>query len=87
MANTTGKKFGGRKKGTPNKTTAEVKKALCEAFEKLGGVPALVEWGKENQTEFYKLWVKLIPVQQNVPADATPVKIEIVNPYGSDKSD
>lgn len=29
MANTTGKKFGGRKKGTPNKTTKEIK----EAFE------------------------------------------------------
>lgn len=29
MANTTGKKFGGRKKGTPNKKTKEIK----EAFE------------------------------------------------------
>ena len=27
MANTTGKKFGGRKKGTPNKTTADIKEA------------------------------------------------------------
>ena len=26
--NTTGKKFGGRKKGTPNKLTAEVKKKV-----------------------------------------------------------
>ena len=25
MANTTGKKYGGRKKGTPNKTTAEIR--------------------------------------------------------------
>lgn len=25
MANTTGKKFGGRKKGTPNKTTEEIR--------------------------------------------------------------
>lgn len=80
-------KTGGRKKGVPNKTTSEVKKALTEAFDKMGGIPSLVEWGKENPTEFYKLWVKLIPVQQNVPADATPVKIEIVNPYGSDKPD
>ena len=27
MANTTGKKFGGRKKGTPNKTTEEIREA------------------------------------------------------------
>lgn len=28
MANTTGKKFGGRKKGTPNKTTKEIRNAF-----------------------------------------------------------
>jgi actin-like ATPase involved in cell morphogenesis len=28
MANTTGKKYGGRKKGTPNKSTKEIKEAL-----------------------------------------------------------
>lgn len=31
MANTTGKKFGGRKKGTPNKTTEEIR----ELFQQL----------------------------------------------------
>lgn len=31
MANTTGKKFGGRKKGTPNKTTEEIR----ENFQQL----------------------------------------------------
>lgn len=30
MANNTGKKFGGRTKGTPNKTTTEVKNLLHE---------------------------------------------------------
>ena len=28
MANTTGEKFGGRKKGTPNKTTAEIREFI-----------------------------------------------------------
>jgi len=28
MANTTGQKFGGRKAGTPNKTTAEIKEMI-----------------------------------------------------------
>jgi hypothetical protein len=60
-----GFKTGGRTKGTPNKTTTQVKQALNEAFEQMGGVPALVEWGQENPTEFYKLWVKILPVQTN----------------------
>lgn len=38
------------------------KAQLEQAFHKLGGVPALVRWGKNNQTEFYKLWGKIIPM-------------------------
>jgi len=53
----------GRKKGIPNKITMNVKEALVEAFEKMGGVPSLVRWGRLNTTEFYKLWVRLLPVQ------------------------
>ena len=32
MANTTGKKFGGREKGTPNKLTAELRSALKDVL-------------------------------------------------------
>lgn len=60
------KKTGGRAKGVQNKATREVKEALISAFEELGGVDGLVEWGKKNQTEFYKLWVKLLPAQLNL---------------------
>lgn len=52
----------GRKKGVPNKTTASVKEALVLANEGLGGVPALIEWAKENRTEFYKLWGRMLPL-------------------------
>lgn len=34
MANTTGRKYGGRSKGTPNKTTAETKQALQNVLSK-----------------------------------------------------
>jgi hypothetical protein len=59
------KKSGGRQKGTPNRRTSEVKEILREAFEGVGGVQALIAWGKreENRTEFYKLWVKIIPAE------------------------
>ena len=33
MANNTGKKFGGREQGTPNRTTAEIKEAFQNLFD------------------------------------------------------
>ncbi len=57
----------GRKPGSSNKTTAAVKDALDKAFNKLGGVKSLADWAGSNQTEFYKLWVKMLP--QEVKAD------------------
>lgn len=53
----------GRKKGSKNKVTASVKQALTEAFEKRGGVASLVKWAKLNETEFYKLWGRLVPTE------------------------
>jgi hypothetical protein len=57
----------GRPPGIPNKTTASVKAALCEAFDKRGGVPALLKWANEEPTEFYKLWAKLLPQEVTGP--------------------
>lgn len=53
----------GRKKGDVNKVTRSVKEALVECFDKMGGVEALVRWAKRNQTDFYKLWTRLLPIQ------------------------
>lgn len=61
-----GERRGGRAKGTKNKTTMAVKEALIEAFDGLGGVPSLIKWGKDNQTEFYKLWQKVMPHEVNL---------------------
>lgn len=55
----------GRKKGELNRVTRAVKEALEEAFERMGGVDSLVEWGRSDPTEFYKLWAKLLPAQIN----------------------
>lgn len=52
----------GRPKGVPNKLTKAAKVAFQEAFEGLGGVPALVTWGKANKSEFFKLYGRLIPL-------------------------
>lgn len=83
----TGFKSGGRKKGTPNKTTTAVKNALIEAFDRLGGVDALVAWGQQEPTEFYKLWVKILPTQVNeIQSDQPITRIEVVT-VGSDSKD
>jgi hypothetical protein len=61
------KKVGGRKKGSTNATTANVKAALVEAFDELGGVPSLVKWGKKNPSHFYAIWSKLLPTEVKNP--------------------
>lgn len=74
-------KTGGRKKGTPNKSTVKVKEAFEAAFENLGGVEALVKWGMKERSEFYKLYAKLLPVQITGDKDnpvAVVTKVELV---------
>ena len=68
MANTTGRKFGGRQKGTPNKTTLEIKEAIIEAFERAGGVDYLVDLAKDNPSVFAGLLGKVLPRDVNVEA-------------------
>lgn len=70
-------KTGGRKPGSMNKVTVEVKTALEQAFDQLGGVPALVTWGKTNPSEFYKLWARMLPkeIKAEVETDAKGVVV------------
>jgi hypothetical protein len=63
-------KTGGRKKGTLNRSTVVVKEALELAFQGIGGVPALIEWAREERTEFYKLFAKLLPTYLRVAGPA-----------------
>lgn len=49
-----------------NKRTVEVKEALSLAFDKIGGITAFAEWAKENQTDYYKLYAKLLPRDINL---------------------
>jgi len=55
----------GRPKGIPNKTTMAAKEAFRFAFDTMGGAENLAKWGKKNQTEFYKLYGRMIPVDMN----------------------
>ena len=61
-------KTGGRKKGTPNKVTAPVKREVLRVFQRLQKDPNfnLLKWAKrsdDNAREFYKIAAKLIPTE------------------------
>ena len=59
------KRYGGREKGSLNKTTRGCKENILEVFEKIGGVQNFAAWAMENQTEFYRHYAKLLPVELN----------------------
>jgi hypothetical protein len=62
-----GQRFGGRRKGTPNKVTAAVKDVIATAADQLGSIKRLVEWVKEdpmNERLFWgTIYPKLLPLQ------------------------
>lgn len=43
------------------KNMVQARENLSLAFDLIGGVPALVVWGRENPTEFFRIWARLIP--------------------------
>jgi hypothetical protein len=53
----------GRKKGTPNKLTRDVKEAIMKAFELEGGVDYLRAVAKKDAKTFCALLGKVIPLQ------------------------
>ena len=84
-----GEKTGGRIKGTPNKQSRAVKQCILNAFEDIGGVKNLAMWASDNQTEFYKMWGRLVPHEVDVGGqDDNPVEmshtIKFVFPDGED---
>lgn len=62
-------RYGGRKKGTPNKLSLSVKESVLATFKNLGGVDHMTKWAKHNPTEFYKIAAKLIPQDVNAAID------------------
>lgn len=78
------KKTGGRKKGTPNRTTQIAKDAIAEVAENLGGVKRLTAWVRESEDNERTFWAaiypKLLPLQVNADVGLT-VRL----PKGSEK--
>ena len=77
-------KTGGRKKGTPNKSTSAIREAVLGVFADLqeeAGSPNghFLGWARASPTDFYRLASKLLPLQVT-GQDGGPVvtRVEIV---------
>lgn len=56
------------------KVTTAARDNLSRAFDLMGGVPALVVWGRANPTEFYRIWARLIPKESAESTQALPLE-------------
>jgi hypothetical protein len=70
----------GRKKGARNQLTNDVREAFHKAYANMGGFDengklietgdeAFLKWARQNQTEFYRLYTKMIPKTAELPDD------------------
>jgi hypothetical protein len=70
-------KTGGRQKGTPNKTTQDVREAILAVADGLGGVDGLLSWAQKDETNerifWSQIYTKVMPTQ---------VKAEVTGPNG-----
>ncbi len=76
----------GRPKGSPNKTTTSAREAFTLAFQGLGGAQALQDWAKENTTEFFKLYARLIPQEHVGEGGSGPIATVVKHIYESTES-
>lgn len=69
-----GYKTGGRSKGTPNRTTAEMRGAIVQAFHEAGGVDYLVKVAKDDPRTFCGLLGRVLP--REVKAEVATTTLE-----------
>lgn len=66
------------------KVTAAVKDNILAVFNRLDGTAGMAKWAKDNQTEFYKMYVKLLPSQSEITgADGAPLFPSVINIVGT----
>ena len=72
-------KTGGRSRGTPNEVATDVKRALFEALDRLGGVDYLVKLGNKRPEVFAQLLGRVIPRQVEVDVNDADARIQALN--------
>jgi hypothetical protein len=67
----------GKPPGTLNTISRTAKENIADVFDHVGGILEMVKWAKENQTEFYRIYAKLLPVDINAKVEKKILKIEV----------
>lgn len=64
-------KIGGRPKGALNVLSGTARENIIAVFTRLGGTSAMAKWARANQSDFYKLYGRLVPTQVEATVDVT----------------
>jgi hypothetical protein len=68
--------------GAKNKISGQAKENIAAVFVRLGGTAAMAKWAKKNETEFYKLYGRLLPLEHAGNADEP--LIVVVRRFGAE---
>jgi len=63
--------------GAKNKISGQAKENIQAVFVRLGSTAAMAEWARENRTEFYRIYARLLPIEG--PGDNGEHKMEIIH--------
>lgn len=74
------------RKGKPNATSATAKENLIAVFTRLGGTAQMAAWAKKNQSDFYRLYARLVPQQIDMDVNVRPCDLS-AEPLGSEEWD
>lgn len=72
-----------RKKRGEGKISGMAKENIAAVFVRLGGTAEMARWAKDNQTEFYRLYARLVPHEVTGAGGgpiAARVSVEFVRP-------
>lgn len=79
------KKTGGRKAGTPNKVTKELKDMVLTALDRAGGINYLQEQAEANPNAFLTLVGKVLPLSIKGDVNVRHI-VKVVDLSGQDDS-
>lgn len=79
-------KIGGRQKGAKNIAGATAKENLIAVFTRLGGTAQMAAWARKNQSDFYRLYARLVPQQIDLEITERPIDVA-ANPLSAGEWD
>jgi hypothetical protein len=64
-----------RPKGKPNNVSSTAKENVIAVFNRLEGTAGMARWAKRNQSDFYRLYAKLVPQQIDMDVTVKPCDV------------